>query len=78
MYLFIRLSFQISREVKPQSEKHPSFEMVLSFVRNNGLTVDKVRTLLQERTQLAKNISDVFNFAAEFLRVMISHGTLEV
>ena len=52
--------------------------MVLSFVRNNGLTVDKVRTLLQERAQLAKNISDVFSFAAEFLRVMISHGTLEV
>ena len=68
---------QISKETKILSptERHPSFETILSFVRNTGLTVANVETLLQERAELARKMSDGFSFAAEYLRVMSSETT---
>lgn len=71
---------QVSREGRPLSlaEKHPSFETVLSFLRNSVLTRERVNSLLQERSQLASDISDVFNIAAEFLRNMNSRESVEV
>lgn len=70
----------MSREGRGQSlaEQHPSFETVLSFVRNSVLTKDKVHELIQNRSKLAKELSDAYVIASEFFRVMAQSGSIEV
>lgn len=50
----------------------------MSFVRNSVLTQDRVHALIQNRSQLAKELSDAYSIAAEFLRVMVLSNTVEV
>ena len=55
-------------ETEKLSEKYPSFELVLNFVKNDALTVDKVHSLLQQREKLAKSVASVYYFIAEYIQ----------
>ena len=60
------------------SEKYPSFELVLSFVRNESLSVDRVHALLQERSRMASQVAEVYMFSAECCRSLGVEGVFEV
>ena len=60
------------------AEKHPSFDTVLSFVRNNVLTQERVHGLIQNRSCLAKELSDAYSIATDFLKCMSSSEYIEV
>ena len=55
------------------SEKYPSFELVLNFVKNDAVSVDMVHSILQRRSRLASNVAQAYTFASEYLRTMDSH-----
>ena len=60
------------------SEKYPSFEMVLSFVRSSTLTVERVQSLIQQRSQTARDMTVVCTLATDLLKTMFSDGIIEV
>lgn len=60
------------------SEKYPSFEMVLSFVRSSTLTVGRVQSLIQQRSQMAGDMTVVCMLATELLKTMFSEEIIEV
>ena len=52
--------------------------MVLSFVRSNTLTVERVHSLIQQRSQMAQDMTIVCTIATELLQSMFSDGIIEV
>ena len=52
------------------SEKCPSFELVLNFVKNEALSVEIVHSILQRRSRLASTVAQACTFASEYLRSM--------
>ncbi len=67
-FLFLQLSVNSDR--KKSSEKYPSFDLVLNFVRNEALSVARVQALLQQREKMASAVSQTFTFLSEVVRVM--------
>ena len=55
------------------SEKYPSFELVLNFVKNDAVSVDMVHSILQRRSRLASTVAQAYTFASEYLRTMDSY-----
>ncbi|XP_071963026.1 zinc finger ZZ-type and EF-hand domain-containing protein 1-like isoform X2 [Antedon mediterranea] len=53
-------------------EKHPSFKLVLDFLKDPRFSRRKVEDLLEQRVQRAERIAYGYNFALTFLRF---HGT---
>ena len=68
---------QVINEREKLSEKYPAFELVLSFVRNDSLSAEKVHTILEQKSVQARTVSQVYSFAAEFVR-SIGVGLFEV
>lgn len=57
---------------------HPSFELVLDFVKNEAISVKKVRSLLQQRAKIASSVAQVYTLAAEYIRVLSVDQVFEV
>ena len=60
------------------SIKHPSFELVLSFIRNSSVSVERVHSLLQQRATLAHKVVEGYSTAASVTSIMTSTGPSEV
>jgi len=63
--------------MKPR-KKPLSFDLVLSFVKNDGVTVDRVHGLLQEREHLASSVAQVYNYIFTFLSAISLDNMFEV
>lgn len=63
--------------MKPR-KKPLSFELVLSFVKNEAATVDKVHRLLQEREKLASYAAQAYTSAATYLSALSVDNMFEV
>lgn len=50
-------------------DKHPAFKLILDFVTNDSYCHERVQALLQQRVKHANTVSDIYLFAAEFLRI---------
>ncbi len=57
---------------------HPSFEMVLDFVKNEAISVHKVHSLLQQRAKLASSVTQAYTMAAEYIRTLTVPHVFEV
>ncbi|XP_064597879.1 zinc finger ZZ-type and EF-hand domain-containing protein 1-like [Liolophura sinensis] len=49
-------------------EKYPAFKLVIEFVRDPAWSSERVNRLLQERSQHAQAVAEVYMFASEFIR----------
>ncbi|XP_064406559.1 zinc finger ZZ-type and EF-hand domain-containing protein 1-like isoform X2 [Halichondria panicea] len=52
------------------SEKYPSFDLILNFVKNEALSVDRVQALLKQREKVARSVAETYAFLAEVVTVM--------
>ncbi len=60
------------------SEKYPSFDLVLNFVKNEALSVERVQALLKQREKVARSVGDTYALLAEVIRVMGIGNLFEV
>lgn len=63
--------------MKPR-KKPLSFELVLSFVKNESATVDKVHRLLKEREKVASCVAQAYTSAATYLSAHSIDNMFEV
>lgn len=63
--------------MKPR-KKPLSFDLVLSFVKNDGVTVDRVHGLLQEREHLASSVALVYSYIFTYLSALTIDNMFEV
>ncbi|KAL5009613.1 hypothetical protein ScPMuIL_011918 [Solemya velum] len=59
-------------------DRFPSFRLVLEFVHDQAWTTDRVNRMLQERSQHARAVSDVYTFAAEFIRELSDDNSFQI
>ncbi|CAL1538237.1 unnamed protein product [Lymnaea stagnalis] len=59
-------------------EKFPSFRLVMEFIQDQAWTVDRVHQMLQERIKFANAISDVYMFAAQFIRIISNTDPFQI
>jgi len=69
----LKQHLQGTEESVKLSEKYPSFELVLNFVKNDAVSVDMVHSILQRRSRLASTVAQAYTFASEYLRTMDSY-----
>jgi hypothetical protein len=74
-----RLKQQLSLGGQTKPRKKPiSFELVLSFVKNEAATVDKVHRLLQEREKLASCTARAYTSSATYLTALSIDNMFEL
>ena len=72
-------TFQLSLGGLAKPRRKPaSFELVLSFVKNEAITEKKVHDLLQERQELARCVAQAYTFAANYLTAISVENMFEV
>ena len=67
-----------STEREKVSDKYPSFELVLNFVKNESLSVERLHALLQQRSKVARSTAQTYYFVAEVVRMMGVNNLFEV
>jgi hypothetical protein len=65
-------------EEEEVSQKYPSFELVLNFVKNEAMSMEKVQSLMQQRSTLASHVAQVYSFVAEYIRIIGMPNVFEV
>uniref|UniRef100_K1PFX0 Zinc finger ZZ-type and EF-hand domain-containing protein 1 n=1 Tax=Magallana gigas TaxID=29159 RepID=K1PFX0_MAGGI len=50
-------------------EKYPSFRLVIDFVQDPAWITERVNSMLQQRSQHAKAVSEVYSFCVQFLQI---------
>ncbi|KAK3717323.1 hypothetical protein QZH41_011553, partial [Actinostola sp. cb2023] len=50
-------------------DKHPAFKLIIDFVTNESYCHERICALLQQRNKHANTVSDIYLFAADFLRI---------
>jgi hypothetical protein len=74
-----RLKQQLSLGGLAKPRRKPaSFELVLSFVKNEAITEKKVHDLLQERQELARCVAQAYTFAANYLTAISVENMFEL
>ena len=72
------LCFQLHGSDKNLTEKYPSFELVLNFVKNDAISEEQVDFLLQQRAQFARCTDFVYSYASDYLRAIGTPAVFEV
>ncbi|KAL3875978.1 hypothetical protein ACJMK2_033871 [Sinanodonta woodiana] len=67
---------QISKYETP--EKYPSFRLVLEFVQDPAWNTERVNHMLQERSQHAQAVADVYVIAAEIVRTLTNEHPFQI
>ena len=57
-------------EQQQEGEDHPSFGLVLNFVRSGSVSLDRVNFLLDQRSDMACTVAQGYNFCAEVVRTL--------
>eukprot|EP00731_Ephydatia_muelleri_P019637 Em0012g462a len=60
------------------TEKCPSFELVLNFVKNDAISEEQVHFLLQQRAQFARCTDFVYSYASDYLRAIGTSAIFEL
>ena len=76
--VYITVCHSLSLQANGLSIRHPSFELVLSFIRNSGVSVDRVHSLLQQRAALARRVVSGYSTASNVTAIMTSSGASDV
>ncbi|XP_071796481.1 zinc finger ZZ-type and EF-hand domain-containing protein 1-like isoform X2 [Asterias amurensis] len=61
-------AFQGTAEEGTVLSQYPEFKLVLDFVKNPHLTVERVRDLLKERQDRASAVAEIYQIACKFLK----------
>ncbi len=61
-------AFQGTAEEGTVLSQYPEFKLVLDFVKNPHLTVERVRDLLKERQDRARAVAEIYQIACKFLK----------
>ncbi len=72
------MQLQGATERERIAEMHPSFELVIDFVKNEAISVEKVQSLLQHRAKMASSVAQVYTLAAEYIRILSVPFVFEV
>ena len=67
-----------STEREKVSDRYPAFELVLNFVKNESLSVERLHALLQQRSKVARSMAQTYYFVAEVVRMMGVDNLFEV
>ncbi len=69
---------QETSEREKINEQYPSFELVLNFVRTDALSVEQVRSLLEQRSDMARMVAQGYSYCAEVVRTLGVDNLFEV
>ncbi len=76
--LMLMSCLQLTSSEEKVSEKYPSFDLILNFVKNEALSVDRVQALLKQREKVARSVAETYAFLAEVVTVMGMGNLFEV
>ena len=76
---FCHIYFQLQGSDKENlTEKYPSFELVLNFVKNDAISEEQVHFLLQQRAKFARCTDFAYSFASDYLQAIGTRAVFEV
>lgn len=67
-----------SHNYDEQTEKYPSFQLILDFILNDSLSHKKIHELLQHRRKYAKAVENVYTYASEYITYMTENELLQI